>query len=129
MLGQLFVVRFLARATSRVLANRLLRFLERLLQALGSVRRRIRVAEVELELIRVFNVTLAATAKRTLQQLGHRQFEFLLLLLEFPVPFVQFFDRVSVGLDGVNVGVDGVGQFPHQRLARFQTGGNLDGIE
>ena len=71
-----------------MLANRLLRFLERLLQALGSVRRRIRVSEVKLQLVRIFDITLAAAAKRTLQQLGHRQFEFLLLLLEFLVPLM-----------------------------------------
>ena len=68
-LGKLFAAGFTRNAT-RVLPDRAARLLHRLAQALGGVRCVVRIAEIELHLLRVGNVPLAATAKHFLQQRG-----------------------------------------------------------
>ena len=108
MLGQLLVAGPQT-PPPRVLGNRLfdddlgLRFGNGLGQSRGRVGRGVAVAEVDLQLIRVFQISLAAALKGPLQEFGEGQLQLLMLLLQLFLPPLQLFDRQRVRLDGVNV--------------------------
>ena len=78
-LGQLFAPRLTGHALATlVLGDDEFRLFHRIGQARGRVRRLGRVAEVELQLIRVFQIPFAAMAEGPLQKLADRE----LLLLD-----------------------------------------------
>lgn len=76
--GELFLARLSASSVSLVLLDDLLRFLQGQSQPLGRIRGVRGVAEIELQLMRIQNITLTATAKRLLQEIGDREFQLLL---------------------------------------------------
>jgi len=69
------------RAATRVTGHDLLRFRHRLSEALGRVRGIRRVAQVRLQLVRVFQVPLTPLLKSSLQEFRDCQFQFHDLLL------------------------------------------------
>ncbi len=70
-----------------------LRFVNRLGQARGRVRRRVVVPEIDAELIRVFQIPLAAMAERALQEFGEGQLQLLLFAFQLLILLMQSLDR------------------------------------
>jgi len=120
--------RFVARLawlvhTTLVRGDRDLRFLHRLGQAFGGVGRFRRVAEVELELIGVFAIPLAAVAIGLLQQFVDRELLLNILLLELRERLLQLDDRLGLRGDRVVLLADRLLQLGNELL----TGGEIVG--
>jgi hypothetical protein len=113
MLRKLLLTGLSRLAATRVTRHDLLRFHHRLSEALGRVCGIRRIAQVQLQLVRIFQVPLTPLLKSSLQEFGDRQFQFHDLLL----------GGVQLGRDFL----DGLSQLPDQRLAGLQIVRNFDG--
>ena len=110
-----FLLAGLARLPATLVrGHRHLRVGDRLSQAFGRVGGVRRVPQVQLQLVRIFQVSLPPLLKGPLQKLRHRQFQFHDLLLGFA--------QLRRDL------LDGGGQLQNQRLAGLQVVGNCDRV-
>ena len=114
MLGQLFVAAlFLLRLLAGMFGDYRSRFFDRIGQTVGRIRRVVRVPQVELQLVGIFEVAFAPFEKAAPNQFGNRQLLFLNRLI--------LFDDLRA-LFG-----DGRGHFTNQRLTSSQIVGDDKG--
>ena len=95
-----------------MLLHPLARLCDRRSQPAGRIGRVERIAKIDLQLIRIMEVTFAPPSERPLQKFGDRQLQRLLIFLELS-------DRRGLRIDRLH-------KLLNQRLACFEVVGNRD---